>query len=62
MQVSIPDFGTLNLPNNGQSIEEVRRSLVQLGYTQVANAQATQDAAGNITFTRATGGTKGGQR
>lgn len=59
MKVTIPDYGDFNLPGQGGTVEEVRRNLVGLGFTQVQNAQATQLANGDIKFERATGGTKG---
>lgn len=58
MKVTIPDHGEINLPKR-LSVEEARRQLSQLGFTQVDGATATVDAAtGNITFARNAGGAK----
>lgn len=57
MTITIPDHGTITFPRQ-LGVEEARRQLDQLGFTQVVGATATVDAEGNITFARTTGGQK----
>lgn len=58
MKAIIPDHGTVNFPKQ-LGVEEVRRILVQSGYTQVEGATATVSDGGNtITFSRNLGGAK----
>ena len=57
MQVRFPG-GCITLPA-GQTPEQVRRGLQNLGYTNVATAPYTVDGNGDITFTAPVGGAKG---
>lgn len=58
-RVIIPDHDPITLPQDGLSVEEVRRALVGLGFTTVETARGSVDADGTIRFTRAVGGEKG---
>jgi hypothetical protein len=58
-RVIIPDHDPITLPQEGLTIEEVRRGLVSLGYTSVETAQGSVDPDGTIRFQRAVGGEKG---
>jgi hypothetical protein len=58
MRINIPDYGALEVPNR-LGVEEARRACVGLGLTQVQNATGRVEANGDVTFERATGGTKG---
>jgi len=57
MEVNIPDNDPISFPSK-LSIAETRRILVQMGYTQVEGADASEDEDGNITFSRQSGGAK----
>lgn len=58
MKVFIPDAEPIEVAN-GLTVEQVRRNLVSLGFTQVETAQATTERNGDIRFQRAVGGEKG---
>lgn len=54
----IPDTAPIPI-GAGLTVEQVRRSLVGMGHTQVETAQATVEPNGDIVFQRAVGGEKG---
>lgn len=58
LKVYIPDQAPIDIPDNGQSVEEVRRSLIALGYTQLETATGRKTGS-EIRFERPQGGDKG---
>jgi hypothetical protein len=61
LTVRIPDSADIRIPNQGQSNEEIRRSLIGLGYSQVETAQVRREGD-VVIFTRPQGGDKGASR
>lgn len=58
LTVYIPDTTPITLPNNGQSLDEIRRGLIAAGYAQLETATGRMD--GNVVrFERPVGGQKG---
>jgi hypothetical protein len=56
--VYIPDQAPVTVPDNGQSLDEIRRGLIAAGFTQLETAQGRKD--GNVVrFERPQGGDKG---
>jgi hypothetical protein len=62
MTVNIPDNDSLDFPAQ-LGVEETRRILIQMGYTQVEGASASvEDGGETITFARQSGGAKAAGR
>lgn len=58
LTVYIPDTAPITVPDSGQTVEQIRRSLISLGYAQVETATARKE--GNVVrFERPQGGDKG---
>lgn len=58
LRVYIPDQNPIDLPDNGQTVEEVRRGLIAAGYAQLETATGTK-TGNEIRFQRPVGGDKG---
>lgn len=58
LRVFIPDQAPMDIPDNGQSDQEVRRSLIDAGFTQLETATLRRDG-NEIRFERPQGGDKG---
>lgn len=58
LTVFVPDQAAFQIPDNGQSVEEVRRGLIAAGYAQLETAVGRKDGS-TIRFDRPQGGDKG---
>lgn len=58
LTVYIPDQNAFEIPDNGQSIEEIRRGLIGAGYTQLETAVGRKTGS-EVRFERPQGGDKG---
>ena len=58
LTIYIPDVAPLTIPDNGQSVEEIRRGLIAAGYAQLETATGRKDGA-TVRFERPVGGQKG---
>ncbi len=58
LRIFIPDQAPVELPDRGQTAEEVRRNLINAGFTQLETATVRRDGS-DIRFERPQGGDKG---
>lgn len=58
LTVYIPDQNAFEIPDNGQSVEEIRRGLIAAGYAQLETAVGRK-TGNEVRFERPQGGDKG---
>lgn len=58
IRVDVPDLGVREFPGS-MTVEEIRASLVALGYTNLQSATIEHRPDGSLKFNRPAGGTKG---
>jgi len=58
LRIRIPDAQPIEIPDNDQSVDEIRRGLIAAGYTQLETATGRREDD-TVVFERPTGGDKG---
>lgn len=58
LTIYIPDQAPISVPDNGQSVEELRRALIAAGYAALETATGRKDGS-TVRFERPVGGQKG---